>query len=306
MRVIDFARMKLVQTTFVERDYRHVESDVVLTAPLRIRGRSRRRLMIYILIEHQSEPDPLMPLRMLEYVVQIFKFQTRNWSARHRSFARLRIEPVLPVVFYTGVRRWNSIGTLTDLIELGERFVSVTPLLQPLFLNLATIVPGRLESEGGFFGSVLQLVQQRTAQASEFEQLLRRVVLQLENMPARERLRWLELLSYVHALVYHQRDPSERTGLQKAIEASVQTDVRRKEVFEMGKTIAQEIEQRGKQTGELHARKTTLVRQLRKRFGAFSAEIEQTIESTEDVAQLDEWLDRFATAKTLREVGIAS
>jgi hypothetical protein len=146
VRVIDFARMKLVQTTFVERDYRHVESDVVLTAPLRIRGRSRRRLMIYILIEHQSEPDLLMPLRMLEYVVQIFKFQTRNWSARHRSFARLRLEPVLPFVFYTGVRRWDSIGTLTDLIELGERFVSVTPLLQPLFLNLATIVPGRLDA----------------------------------------------------------------------------------------------------------------------------------------------------------------
>ena len=27
--------------------------------------------MIYILVEHQSKPDPLMPLRMLEYVVQI-------------------------------------------------------------------------------------------------------------------------------------------------------------------------------------------------------------------------------------------
>jgi hypothetical protein len=153
---------------------------------------------------------------------------------------------------------------------------------------------------------MLRLVQQRTARSSEFEQLLRRVVLQLESMPARERLRWLELLSYVHALVYHERNPSERGGLQEAIEASVQTDVRRKEVFEMGKTIAQEIEQRGKQTGELHARKTTLIRLLRKRFGVLAPEIEQTIEATEEIAQLDEWLDRFATAKTLRDVGIAS
>jgi hypothetical protein len=32
----------------------------------------------------------------------------------------------------------------------------------------------------------------------------------------------------------------------------------------------------------------------------------RTIETTEDVAQLDEWLDRFATAKTLRDVGIAT
>ncbi len=70
----------------------------------------------------------------------------------------------------------------------------------------------------------------------------------------------------------------------------------------MGKSIAQEI----MQSGEIHARKTTLIRQLRKRFGALSAEIEQTIEATEDIAQLDEWLDRFATAKALRDVGITS
>ena len=129
----------------------------MLTAPLRIRGQPRKRLMIYILVEHQSEPDPLMPLRMLEYVVQIFKF-----------------------------------------------------------------------------------------------------------------------LSYVHALVYHERDPLER-GME-----------------------------RGMERGEFRARQTTLIRQLRKRFRDLSAELVQTIEATEDTAQLDEWLDRVVTAKSLREVGIGS
>jgi hypothetical protein len=40
-----------------------------------------------------------------------------------------------------------------------------------------------LESQGGYFGSVLRLVQH------------------LEAMPDAERLRWLELLSYIMALV---------------------------------------------------------------------------------------------------------
>ena len=87
---------------------------------------------------------------------------------------------------------------------------------------------------------------------------------------------------------------------------SVQTDEHRKEVFEMGKTIAQELEERGMERGELHARRATLIRQLRKRFRDLPAEIVQTIEATEDIAQLDQWLDRFATAKSLREVGIGS
>ena len=74
----------------------------------------------------------------------------------------------------------------------------------------------------------------------------------------------------------------------------------------MGKTIAQDLEERGMERGELRARQTTLIRLLRKRFRDLSAEIVQTIEATEDIAQLDEWMDRFATAKSLRDVGIGS
>ena len=31
---IDFGRMRQIKTTFIRRDYRHLESDIVLTAPL--------------------------------------------------------------------------------------------------------------------------------------------------------------------------------------------------------------------------------------------------------------------------------
>jgi hypothetical protein len=129
---IDLRRVKLIQTTFVERDYRHVESDVVLLAPLRRRKgeRTARVLMIYILIEHQSEPDRLMPLRSVDYVVQIYKYQVREWSKTHRSLARIRLYPVLPVVFYTGTKRWDSVGRLVDLVEMGAAFESITSRLR--------------------------------------------------------------------------------------------------------------------------------------------------------------------------------
>src|SRR5437660_4375781 len=141
VELIDCDHLSRVKTTFVKQDYRHVESDVVLLAPLRHKKeeRSRRAIVVYILIEHQSEPDRLMPLRLLEYVVQIFTSQTREWSQRHRSFAHLRLQPVLPVVFYTGRRRWDKVGRLADLVEMGEEFGPVTPILDPLFINLGAI-----------------------------------------------------------------------------------------------------------------------------------------------------------------------
>ena len=45
---IDLRRVKLVPTTFVERDYRHVESDLVLLAPLRRRKGERTRQVLLV------------------------------------------------------------------------------------------------------------------------------------------------------------------------------------------------------------------------------------------------------------------
>src|SRR5262249_15043076 len=79
---MDLGRMTADPTRFIHRDYRHLESDVVLRAPLRdVRGQAaRRQVIIYILIEHQSEPDPLMVFRVLEYVVLIYRRQMQQWQ----------------------------------------------------------------------------------------------------------------------------------------------------------------------------------------------------------------------------------
>jgi len=65
---IDFGALSVDPTSYVSSDFRHVESDLVLTAPFRRAGGSRRRkpVTLYLLIEHQSQPDRLMILRILD------------------------------------------------------------------------------------------------------------------------------------------------------------------------------------------------------------------------------------------------
>ena len=43
---------------------------------------------------------------------------------------------------------------------------------------------------------------------------------------------------------------------------------------------------------------------LRMRFGEILSELAERIEATRDIAQLDEWLDRFVTAQSLDEIDI--
>jgi hypothetical protein len=68
----------------------------------------------------------------------------------------------------------------------------------------------------------------------------------------------------------------------------------------MRRTIADEL----KEEGAIKKSQQTLIRQLRRRFGDVPDELVATIRATDDPEQLDEWLDRFATAETLDEVGI--
>jgi hypothetical protein len=133
---IGFDQLEHIKTTFIRRNYRHLQSDIVLTAPLAGPDRLRKKLLIYILIEHQSEPDSLMPLRLADSQLQIFRYQVRQWLKTHASEAQIRLSPVLPVVFYTGLKGWPQVGTLADVIERGEEFREVTPIVErPIYLK---------------------------------------------------------------------------------------------------------------------------------------------------------------------------
>ncbi len=223
----DFKRLRVDPTNYVSADFRHVQSDLVLTAPLRPAGKGRaRRLTVTVLLEHQSEPDRLMILRLLDYLAQIWKAQARAWGEKHGSLASVQLSPILPVVLYTGTYRWERLGRLVDLMPEGEDFAEVTPELRPLFVNLPELPAARLRS-GGAFGSVLRLIQQRRASETAFAKLLGEVVGDLEGLPAGKRLRWLELLCYVMALVYHERPKGEQQGLGELVLASVRTDSHR-------------------------------------------------------------------------------
>ncbi len=298
---IDYQRLRLDETTYVQRDYRHVESDIVLRGVLRDpAGRSRLRLLIYILIEHQTEPDPFMAFRVLQYVMAIYSAQLREWGQTHATLTGFRFHLVLPVVFYTGLRSWPTLGKMQDLVAGGEQAPALIPMLTPQFINLRDTPVVRLETEGGAFGQVMRLVQQRQAAAGEFRELVEQVVQELEKMPKRERLRWKDLLSYVNAMVYHERHASEHASLQDRIEQSVRSAEHRGEVMAMGKTIAQAFEEKGR----LEAARKYLLMLLRARFGKPSKEIAARIKACDDEGQLEEWLRRFATATTLDDVGI--
>jgi hypothetical protein len=98
--------------------------------------------------------------------------------------------------------------------------------------------------------------------------------------------------------------------LKDLVVASVPTDERRREVEAMVRTGADELREEGMEQGlrqgGIRTRQEMLLVQLRARFKKVPKAVERTVRATDDVARLDSWIERFAIANTLVEVGIAS
>jgi hypothetical protein len=182
---------------------------------------------------------------------------------------------------------------------------------EPFFLNLPTIGDDVLSSSGAF-GAVLHLIRDRKLARSRFQAMLKDVVTQLESLTSTERFRWLELLSYLHAMIYHERPSPAQSTLLEIVEKSVETDPERNEATNMTLTMAEVLRNEGRaegiekglEKGQLQTLQATLLRQLRLRFEGLLNEICDLVGRTKDIDKLQTWLDRFVTCQSIEELQI--
>jgi hypothetical protein len=297
---IDFRQMRPEPTTFIASDFRHLESDLLLRAPLRGKGRQRPEVDVYLLFEHQSEPDEHAVFRAARYVMQVFDLRLREWLKAHTNARGCRFHPVLPIIVYTGSRTWERPPALHELVEEGELFRDYLPALAPVFFNLAQI---REEALGGIgaLGQALRVTRHRQAERGLFEATLADVVRHVDALPGSQHERRGSLMWYLHALVYYQRGRSEYEPMAELIRETVRRD-HKKEAGSMEKTIAEAWREEGEVIGALRSKRETLLRQLRLRFKRIPKGVETRIQSTRDSGQLDRWLDAVVTAESLADI----
>jgi hypothetical protein len=150
------------------------------------------------------------------------------------------------------------------------------------------------------------VVQQRRLRGRGFAGLLQQVVGNLEAMQADERLRWLELLSYLQALVYHDRAEAEQQNLSDLILTSVRTDEHRQELSMARQTMADVHRQEGEQRGAIRSQQQTLTKLLTKRFGPLPPEVQRAIQGTTDPSRLDNWTMQVLDVTSLADMGIGT
>ena len=111
--LIDFDRAEKVDRSFIPDDLKKQEADVVYRVPFR---HGRGSVWIYVLLEHQSRPDRAMGFRLLCYMVELWQVQYREFEAEKVPISRRKLSPVIPIVLYTGKRRWSHAISLQAIM----------------------------------------------------------------------------------------------------------------------------------------------------------------------------------------------
>jgi recombination-promoting nuclease RpnB len=103
--------LELQSVSFI--DDRRQESIADMLFKTRIAG---HEAYIYLLVDHQSHPDELMPVRVLKYLCNIIDHHLKNTKSK-------RIPLVLPMVVYHGLQPWHYSKDICDLVDAPKEWV---------------------------------------------------------------------------------------------------------------------------------------------------------------------------------------
>jgi hypothetical protein len=305
----DFDRTQSLERDFPLPDWRRRETDLLFHVPFRVIENVLAAL-VCVLVEHQSAPDPTMPLRTLLYAVLFWEREWRAWVARHARGEPLRLSPVLPIILHTGPDPWATNRKLVDLMAGPDQLRAFIPDWQPLFWDLASHSPEELLHAAGEWLPTLAVVRAEQADAKDFHAIYAEVTRKLEPLGSRDRMRWSELLWFLLSWGRRRRPGAEWQQLHDITRDSHKQVALQKEIEEMAQSVAQTWEQeilargeaRGRLEGRLEERRDELLALLAERFGALPETVVQRINSTTDLEKLRACVRQTGQLRNLDEL----
>ncbi len=203
----------------------------------------------------------------------------------------MELTPVFPVVFHTGLTRWISNRTLSELIRGPEELRQLAPQWPIRFWDLADRTSEELLAASSPWLNALAVVRATREESDRFRSVFDTAVERLAGLAAQQRMRWHDLMWMLISWAIRRRPYDERPGLvEVAMEYQADPNTQ-KEVQIMsttlGRTLEELAEQRGIERGELAASRRLLCRLLERQFGPVTDELRQRIHQVEDLDRLE-------------------
>lgn len=285
---INWSTLTLEPGSFVDEALADQHSDLLFSATAHA---SNERVLVFLLFEHQSTPEPRMALRLLSYMVRI-------WERVSSQDNTAPLPLILPAVLAQVPGGWKAPTRFSGLFSpnLGVLAKTVLPDFTYAVDDLHHTADADLRQRAFALQARIALWLMRDAR--DGTQLLRGLVDWLEDLEALARqpggahaLR--PLLSYVVRISPNMQLDRFRAILKQRAPAT--------ETMTM--TIAEQLlaegESRGVIQGELRRAAASILTVLEARSLVVTPKVRAQVEACQDLEQLQHWLTRAATASSL-------
>ena len=290
----DFSTLTLCPGTYIDEALSGSQSDLLFSVQV-----STKAALLYVLFEHQSSPDKLMPLRLLRYVVRILE---RHVDEAKSASEALPLPVVVPVVLHHGEAGWSVAARLEDLFDsqlVTEAGLSeLIPRLSFVLDDLSRVTDEELEQRALGLLPLLTLWALRDARSPDrLAGSLGRwagAMAELLRAPNGREALWT-LFRYIAVVA----DDSVAATLSNALDAA-QPDVK-DALMTLAEKWKAEGEAKGRAEGKAEGKADTLCKLLTLKFGELTEPMARRIASASE-AELDRWVGRVLIADTLDAV----
>lgn len=280
-----WSTLRLEPGSYIDPRLAATASDVLLS--IRLRG-SPTRVLLYLLFDHQSTVDSLMPLRMLGYAHRAWC----DYLERHDAIAG-HIPLLVPLLFYQGERPWTAARRLSELHQLPGGppvdlpvFIELDMILHELRLDL--LPPHALTALVRAALRVMKLVA-----AADFTNVaaLAQCIRDVRRADGED-----DTSALIH-YIFHTH-PNRR--IIDTIAEELPPDMRN-HVMSIAEELMADGHELGQREGQRAGQAALIQRQLTRRFGTLPSRVVRRV-SAGTLPELERWSDRLLTATSLDDV----
>ena len=156
-------QLQAVNRSFVSSNNKQTDSDLIYKVALT----PEQDIYFYILMELQSSVDDKMPLRMLEYVTQLYRVSAEQVGLKTAS---KKLPAIFPIVFYNGDKTWRQSPQIADMIDGAHVPSQFIPEMEYLLIDLSQFTDTDLEQMDGLVAAITYA--ENHGKSAEFASLL--------------------------------------------------------------------------------------------------------------------------------------
>lgn len=148
---IDKENIETMPTKYLDLIGADRENDIVYKVKL-----EDEEVFIFIMLEHQSKTNFLMPFRLLEYMVKLWRVYIDE-NAKESETKHFKLPPVFPIVFHDGVYNWTAEVEFKDKVKHYEKFKGHIPNFSYDLVSLSKISMKQLIELGDAISLILAM-----------------------------------------------------------------------------------------------------------------------------------------------------